>query len=58
MLFLLENSAGQKLFLQTHNLTFGENHFAFDVANLPAGVYFLRMKNDAGEMTKKLILQN
>jgi aminopeptidase N len=56
MIFSLENTAGQRLILQTQNLTSGENRFALDVAGLPAGTYFLRMKNVSGEMTTQIII--
>ncbi len=56
MIFSLENAAGQRLVLQTQNLISGENRFSFDVAGLPAGAYFFRMKNGSGEMTAQVII--
>lgn len=56
MIFSLENAAGQRLFSQTQDLTSGENRFSFDVAGLPAGAYFLRMKNGSGEMVSQVLI--
>jgi len=56
MIFSLENAAGQRLLLQTQNLVSGENRFSFDVAGLPVGAYFLRMKNASGELTVQALI--
>ncbi len=53
--FSLENAEGKKLFIQTQNLSSGENHLVFNMGGLSTGVYFLRIKNESGEMTTKVI---
>ena len=56
MVFSIENANGQRLIMHTQNLASGQNFLSFDVATLPAGVYFLRMKNGTGEMTVRVVI--
>ena len=55
--FSIENLEGRTLFSSTENLVSGENRLSFDLAGLPAGPYFLRMKNASGEMTVQAIVR-
>lgn len=54
--FSIENLEGRTLFSSAENLVSGENRLSFAVVGLPAGTYFLRMKNTAGEMATPVII--
>lgn len=55
--FSVENMEGRMLFSSAENLISGENRLSFELAGLPAGPYFLRMKNTSGEMTAQVIVR-
>jgi aminopeptidase N len=54
----VESTEGRRLIMQPENLASGENHLAFDVSNLPAGAYWLRVANDRGELLEKVLVQH
>ena len=45
----LEQPDGRTVLSRSENAVAGENRYALDAAGLPSGMYWLRVKNGAGE---------
>jgi len=52
----LQAGDGATVFSQKEHLVPGENRYALDLADLPAGAYWLRIENEAGTMAVPLII--
>ncbi|MGK0314852.1 MAG: hypothetical protein ACI86M_001072, partial [Saprospiraceae bacterium] len=54
-IFNMVNSSGVSVLEQRYKANKGKNELSISLANIPAGVYFLRMKNSEITYSKKLI---
>lgn len=58
MTMTIQNTLGQVIESRNYSdLNFGENRFAFDIANLEAGIYFFRLQDVDSHKTVKFIKQ-